>query len=357
MSEIPMPLKGSAVHVDGPVVRSGVSRDELNVRRLFVTAVLALFTAALSLSIRAATASTIKVDVLDRIDPFRSGEMIGSALGVAFLGFAITLFVTSPLLNRIGMGRLLNVAALCFILGPLLMVIAPTIVPDGWIFNLIWVGMLLSGVGWGCTESAINPMTAALYADEKTHRMNVLHAWWPAGLIVGGLLGFALTQIAVDWRVVMLAPLLPALGIMVLAAGQRFPVTESVAMGIPTRDMLGEIFRRPSFFVWFMLMFGTASTELAPGQWVDLALTHIVGMRGILLLVFVSGLMFVMRHFAGPLAHRLSPVGLLLMSSIFALAGLNLLSVASSPATAIAASAIWGIGVCYETCARVGVAL
>ena len=114
---------------------------------------------------------------------------------------------------------------------------------------------------------------------------------------------------------------------------------------------------RARIFWVAMLMFGTASTELAPGQWVDLALTHIVGMRGILLLVFVSGLMFVMRHFAGPLAHRLSPVGLLLMSSIFALAGLNLLSVASSPATAIAASAIWGIGVCYETCARVGVAL
>ena len=91
--------------------------------------------------------------------------------------------------------------------------------------------------------------------------------------------------------------------------------------------MLREIFRRPSFFVWFVLMFGTASTELAPGQWVDLTLTHIVGMRGILLLVFVSGLMFVMRHFAGPLAHRLSPVGLLLVSSMFALVGLHLLAV------------------------------
>lgn len=210
MSKSPISLTAPPAGVDAPFARSSLSRDGLNVHRLFVTAVLALFTSALSLSIRAATASTIKGDILDRIDPARSGEMIGSALGVAFLGFAITLFVTSPLLNRIGMGRLLNMAALCFILGPLLVVIAPAVASHRWVFNLVWAGMLVSGVGWGCTESAINPMTAALYPDDKTHRMNVLHAWWPAGLIVGGLLGFALTQLAVYWRIVMLTPLLPS---------------------------------------------------------------------------------------------------------------------------------------------------
>ena len=55
-------------------------------------------------------------------------------------------------------------------------------------------------------------------------------------------------------------------------------------------------------------MMFTASTEFAPGQWVDVSLSQVVGMRGILLLVYVSGLMFVMRHFAGPLVHSASAI-------------------------------------------------
>ena len=47
----------------------------------------------------------------------------------------------------------------------------------------------------------------------------------------------------------------------------------------------------------------TATSELAPGQWVDLALSNVVGMQGIILLVYVSALMFVMRHFAGTDRH------------------------------------------------------
>ena len=58
-------------------------------------------------------------------------------------------------------------------------------------------------------------------------------------------------------------------------------------------------------------MFLTASAELAPGSWVDIALTQTVGMPGILVLVYVSAIMFVMRHFAGPLEHRFSDMGLL----------------------------------------------
>src|ERR1035437_10735722 len=39
-------------------------------------------------------------------------------------------------------------------------------------------------------------------------------------------------------------------------------------------------------------------------------------MPGILLLVYVGALMFLMRHFAGPLVHKLSPVGLLWLSCL-----------------------------------------
>jgi MFS family permease len=70
-------------------------------------------------------------------------------------------------------------------------------------------------------------------------------------------------------------------------------------------------------------------------------------MPGILLLVYVSALMFVMRHFAGPLVHKLSPIGLLWCSCLLASLGLVSLSVANSPVMGILAATVWGTGVCY----------
>src|SRR5439155_19827829 len=99
--------------------------------------------------------------------------------------------------------------------------------------------------------------------------------------------------------------------------------------------------------VLFCSMFLTAATELAPGQWVDLALSRTVHMPGILLLVYVSALMFVMRHFAGPLVHKLSSIGLLWISCVMASLGLLLLSMADSPITGLLAATVWGTGVCY----------
>ena len=101
------------------------------------------------------------------------------------------------------------------------------------------------------------------------------------------------------------------------------------------------------FFVLFCSMFLTAASELAPGSWVDLALSRTVHMPGILLLVYVSGLMFLMRHFAGPLGHILSPIGVLWVSCLLASLGLVALSFASSPVTGLLAATVWGTGVCY----------
>jgi MFS family permease len=57
--------------------------------------------------------------------------------------------------------------------------------------------------------------------------------------------------------------------------------------------------------------------------------------------------MFLLRHFAGPLAHKFSPVGLLWVSSLLASTGLLLLSVAHSPITGLLSATVWGMGVCY----------
>src|ERR1700755_1767528 len=134
----------------------------------------------------------------------------------------------------------------------------------------------------------------------------------------------------------------------IMAMKERLPdVSLSTDAPVTPGEMIRATLHSPTIFLWVVLMMFTASTEFAPGQWVDVALSQIVGMRGILLLAYVSGLMFVMRHFAGPLVKRLSNVGLLIFSAIFATIGLFALSMAHSPATALIAATAWGFGVCY----------
>jgi fucose permease len=244
------------------------------------------------------------------------------------------------------MGLLLPLAGVCFAIGALQMVFAGSLASGAGTYDVIWTGALITGIGWGLVETVINPMIAALYPDEKTGKLNTLHAWWPGGLVIGGLLGVALSSLGIGWQVKLAAVIVPAIAVIVLCIGVRFPPTERAAAGISMGAMFRELLN-PIFIVLFCAMFLTAATELAPGQWVDFALSRTVHMPGILLLVYVSALMFVMRHFAGPLVHKLSPIGLLWLSCLMGSIGLLLLSVADSPITGLLAATVWGTGVCY----------
>ena len=324
-----------------------MTNDQYDHKRIFLICVLALFTVAVSMSLGATVASDLKTNFLDPIDFTTSATMIAEILGIIFLGFSLTLFIVSPFMDAIGMGRALSFAAILIITGNAILVFASDITSGANIYWALWVGMLLKGVAWGFVEAAINPATASLYPDDKTHRLNVLHAWWPAGLMVGGLSGIAINSMGLNWQVALSLVFIPAVIFGVMNIGVKFPKTESSELDVSFGDMIKEIFRCPSFFIWFGAMFLTASSELAPGQWVDLALTHTVGMPGILLLVYVSGIMFVMRHFAGAIANKISSVGLLWFSAVLTSLGLYMLSVANSPLTGFIAATVWGAGVCF----------
>jgi fucose permease len=327
-------------------MREAMGLDGYDRKRLFILSVLCLTTAGISFSIRSSIAEALRTTFFDPVDKLHSAEMIGAALGVAFLGFAFTIAVASPLLDVLGMGRVLQGSSLCFIVGTLMVIFAAPLSGPLGIYWTIWIGMLITGIGWGAMETAVNPLTASLYPEDKTHRLNVLHAWWPMGIIIGGLAGLALGQMGLGWQAKLGVVLVPAVISLVGLAGAEFPPTERAAAGVSAGEMFREVLR-PFFVVWFLSMFLTAASELAPGQWVDMSLTRTVGFRGIWLLIYVSGLMFVMRHFAGPLAHRLSPVGLLWFSCLLASGGLVLLSNANSPVTGLLAATIWGAGVCF----------
>lgn len=317
-----------------------------NSRAIYWICVLALFIAALANAVRAGAAGAMKAALLDPIDAQHSGELIGMVLGNSFLGFALSLLVISPLLDRFGAKRVLLFAALCFIAGPVLVLAAAG--AGGSVVTLLNIAMVIWGFGWGATESSINPVIATVYAHDKTGRLNALHAWWPAGLIVGGLLSvLAFKGLDLPWQVLIGLTIVPAIILLVWTLRHEFPQTETSAQGVPFTEMMAEPFKRPGFWVFFAIMFLTASSELAPGAWVDVTLTQAVGMPGILVLVYVSAIMFVMRHFAGALEHRFSDMGLLTLCTVPAAIGLYLLSIANSPLTTLAAATVWAFGVCF----------
>jgi MFS family permease len=316
-------------------------------KRLYHVGNLSIFMIGLGFAVRANIASNLQEDIYDKIDLANSAALVGEALSATFMGFALTLLFGSALVDLIGMKRMLLLSALGYIAGAVGLVFATTMAINSSVETVIWVSLLLTGLGWGAVEAASNPMVAALYPEEKTHRLNILHAWWPAGIVVGGLMGYTITRVGLPWELNMFVLLLPALALAWMVSRATFPVTERVAAGISYGQMFSELLKRPLFWVFWVCMFFTATAELAPGQWVNIALSHIVGMQGILLLVYVSALMFVMRHFAGPIVAHISPIGLMFVSCLAAGIGLYLLSLADTPVLAFGAATVWGIGVCY----------
>ncbi len=314
--------------------------------RLFIVALMALFTAGAAVSMRAATAVHMRSEYLDPIDAGNAGAMLGAVLGAAFAGFAITLLLVSAVLAKIGFRNALLAAAALLIIGFAVVAGAGSLGISP--YTGLWVGMLIQGLGWGMVETVINPLTSAIYAEDRVSRLSILHAWYPAGLVGGALMGLAVDGAGVPWRLELAVLAVLCVAFAALAWVENFPpVSASTDAPVTPGEMIKATIQSPTIFLWVILMMFTAAAEFAPGQWVDVALSQIVGMRGIWLLVYVSALMFVMRHFAGPMVRLLGNIGLLIVSAIFATIGLFALSLVDGPLGAILASTAWGFGVCF----------
>ena len=300
---------------------------------LFAASCIALLTTAMVFSVRAA--------ILDDLGAhFKvSKELVGIFAGKAFLGFATAILIGGPLCDALGMRALLGVAWFLHVSAVLLTIFAPS-------YGVLEMATFAVGLGNGLVEGVINPLIATIYAEEKTHRLNMLHAWWPGGLIIGGLAAYALTRLGFGWQIKMATILIPAMIYGAMIVGQKFPATERVASGVSAGAMFREAMQ-PMFVLLAACMVLTAATELAPNQWMESVLRNIAHTPGILVLVYISGLMFVMRFFAGTFAHRLSPVGLMLGCSVLAGIGLFVLSYAYNAFTAFAAATVFAAGVSY----------
>jgi len=280
------------------------------------------------------------------IEPWRqefslTGEQAGWIIGTAFWGFTLAMILGGPLVDVIGMKRIIYVAFSCHVAGILL-----TIFAGG--FWMLFFSTLLIGIANGSVEASTNPLIASMYVDEKTKKLNQFHVWFPGGIVIGGLMVFVLQRLGYGWRIQMAAMLIPTILYGIMFLRPRFPVTERVSSGYSYKDMLRACVS-PLFLFMAGCMLLTAATELGSNQWMTALLENVMaeeGLHAILLLVWISGIMAVGRSVAGPIVHRLSPAGVLLGSAIFSGIGLFLLSI-SSGYWSFGAAAVFAVGITY----------
>lgn len=299
--------------------------------QLFIASCLALLVTSLSFGIRAGILGRLGVEFQ------LNAAQLGTIAATAFWGFPLAVIIGGLVVDIIGMKKLLLVAFIFHLAGILLTIFA------GGYWSL-FISTLFIGIANGTVEAACNPLVATIYADNKTTKLNHFHLWFPGGIVIGTLLVFLLDKIGIGWQIQVGLMIIPTVLYGYLFSKLSFPVTERVAKGVTTSEMYQAVLN-PLFLVMIVLMFGTAITELFTGQWIDVLLKN-VSDNAILLLTVETGIMVIGRGFAGPVVHKLSPTGVLLISSILAATGLYLLG-HSTGNMLFAGAIIFGMGVCY----------
>lgn len=282
---------------------------------------------------------------------------LGTITGGGLVGMAFTIVGFSLVADRVGY-KLILIGAFLLHVASAIITLAATPVFDAWgrtpTYWCLYVGMFMFSLGNGMCEAAINPLVATLYPKQKTHYLNILHAGWPGGLILGGLLAFGFVGETarvsfLRWEIPMMFFLVPTLWYGAIVIKEKFPISEARAAGVKFGEMLAE-FAAPVLLFLLFLHALVGYVELGTDSWItNITQSKLatLGIDSVLLLVYTAGLMFVLRFFAGPIVERINPLGLLFVSSVLACIGLYMMGEVLAGSAAwwmLVAATIYGVG-------------
>ncbi len=306
----------------------------INKKRLFVGSFIALVVTSFGFIIRAFILSEWGREFS------LSQEDLGWIAGAGLFPFAVTIILFSLVIDRIGYDTSIRIAFAGHVISALVTVSAGFVGDPFWV---LFAGTVVLALANGIVEAVINPVTATLYPKSKTHHLNILHAGWPGGLVLAGILVIFMGDLGWRWKVGLV--LLPTMVYGVMLLTQKWPVNERVAAGVSYRDMLRE-FGRPMFIILLLIMVPLAITELGTDSWITALMENVLtNVHPGWVLVYTSAIMFVLRFFAGPIVHRINPLGLLACSALIACIGLIWLSAAGTAAVAVfLAATCYGLG-------------
>jgi MFS family permease len=307
---------------------------------------------------------------------------LGQIAGVGLWPFAISIVLFSLIIDKIGYKTAMVFAFLCHVASAII-----TIFADG--YWMLYLGTFIVALGNGTVEAVVNPVVATMFPREKTKWLNILHAGWPGGLVLGGIIAL-LMGVDTKWEYKIALILLPTIAYGIMMIARKFPLNERVQAGVSYKEMLqevggigaliiislivfqlGDVFAwsttfniivilvtsvlfglytrslgQPLFIILLLIMIPLATTELGTDSWITDLMTpamNELGLQAGWVLVYTSAIMFVLRFFAGPIVHKVSPLGLLAICSGIAAIGLYMLSISAGVMILVAAT-IYGLG-------------
>ena len=319
---------------------------------------------------------------------FTAGQL-GAIGGAGFSGFCFGIIIGGVVCDKIGYGKLVIVA---FALHVLSAVVTFTASGASAYSSLYW-GMFIFAYANGTLEAVANPLVATLFPHNRTHYLNILHASWPAGLVIGSALGWVLDdKMHLSWQLQLSLYLIPTLAYGLMFLGQHMPKSEASEKGLGLGEMLKDVGVAGALVVCYlvslfcqnalglspavgygisgvlllavaivtkfsvgsMLLFVlfvthalVGAVELGTDGWIQNITGNLfTSEQGKYLFMWTSAIMFSLRFCANFIEKRLglSPVGILVICAILACTGLNLASSMTSFKVALAALAVYAIG-------------
>lgn len=307
---------------------------------------------------------------------------IGEIAGVGLWPFAISIVLFSLIVDKIGYKNAMIFAFACHIFSAVL-----TYFANG--YTMLYVATFIMALGNGTVEAVVNPAVASMFPGQKIKWMNMLHAGWPVGLVLGGVLVLLMGP-EISWKLKILLVLIPAMAYALMLFPLKFPVNERIKAGVSYIDMLKEagiggaliiialiVFQlgavfgwsitanalitvgitavfgfyvrsigQPLFIILLLIMLPLATTELGTDSWIaDLMSPEMekIGIQAGWILIYTSAVMALLRMFSGNVIQKISPLALLAVCSAVAAFGLFLLS-SSSGIMVLTAATVFALG-------------
>ncbi len=336
---------------------------------------------------------------------FTDGQ-VGLIGGAGFSGFCFGIIVGGVVVDKIGYGKLVATAFALHVLSAIVTLSPAPDVSQATAFNLLFCGSFIFALANGTLEAVANPLIATIYPQNRTHYLNILHASWPAGMILGALITLFVGD-SLGWKTKLGMYLVPTAIYGFMFLGQKFPKSEASSQGLSLgqmmkdvgimgasivgillflffRDSLGgilggitgsEFFKSGTWFyisvavgigfvAWvaaitkgalghwmiFVLFIAHAiigSLELGTDSWIEnINGSILTEKQGTILFIFASAMMFGLRFCSHWIESnlKLSPVAILFTCSIFAIVGLLACSTVTTLSFAFGAVLLYSIG-------------
>lgn len=373
-----------------------INENEVNRKRLLWAGFIAILAAGIGFGVRGGIFGNWAADF------GFSGAQLGAIGGAGFTGFCFGIMLGGVIVDKIGYGKLVCLAFVLHVLSAFVTFGATKGQDSETAYQFLFWGMFLFAYANGTLEAVANPLVSTLFPESRTHYLNILHASWPLGMILGGMVGWFLGsgENALNWKIQLAFYLIPTIAYGIMFMGQKFPKSEASAKGLKMGEMLKDVGLLGGAVVAFMLylFFKGTLAPLAPegsfipqivailialatlgiigkttgfaiGHWLIFVLfiTHgLVGAvelgtdgwmqnitgailnetQGKILFVITSLGMFLLRFSAHFIEKKLglNPISLLFVSAIIACIGLNAVAAIQSFGPAVGAVLIYSIG-------------